>query len=759
MRYAVCLVVVAAWLGVSCADGVPATTPVCGDGVLDGEETCDDGNTDSGDGCDKDCGMEAGYSCDGEPSVCATVCGDGVIAGSEACDGSELGGVSCQTLELGTGDLICDANCERDTSGCSVYACGNGTVDADEECDGADMNEQTCEGRGYDGGSLACTAGCAIDTTGCTLHSCGNGIVEGVEECDDGNTDPSDGCGSNCSIEAGWDCVGQPSVCAELCGNNVLDAGEQCDGAALGGQDCQSLGLGYDGGTLTCAVNCTFNTAACELPTCGNGTLDSGEQCDGVLLGGETCDTVGAYIGGTLLCLGSCAFDVNGCIPIVCGDGIISAGEACDDGNSASSDGCNILCSVESGYTCTGEPSNCTLLCGNNQLDSGEDCDGGQLGGASCQSLGYDTGSLACAAGCTYNTGGCSMFTCGDGMVTGGEDCDGADLNGATCISLGFVGGALSCTGNCGFDTTGCITPVCGDGIITAAIGEQCDDNNAASGDGCNVACQVENGWICTGTPSTCTPSCGNSSWDPGEDCDGGDLNGGTCQGQGFVGGTLACSGTCTYDTSGCLASVCPNGIREGSEQCDGSDYGGQDCTTFGFVAGSLACSGTCTINTSGCTNAVCGNSAVEAGEECDDGNTGNGDGCDATCQWEHTCTADQTIACGGSDHREPSQISGNDASSYSCASFGSDEEHIYAITIPAGITNVSANVSCDDPSWDDYDIFIMQGGCNPDLCVDYGTSASCDSASFSVTAGMTYYIAMETYTSTDGYTLSITCN
>ncbi len=756
MRHLVWVVMAAAWLGVSCADGVPATPPECGDGLVEGEEACDDGNSDSGDGCDKDCGVETGYSCAGEPSLCGTSCGDGIIAGNEACDGSELGGATCAGLELGTGEVTCDASCMVDTSHCSAVACGNGAVDGDEQCDGADMNEETCEGRGYDGGALACTAACLIDDTGCTLYSCGNGIIEGIEECDDANLDASDGCGSNCAIEAGWACVGQPSVCAELCGNGALDTGEQCDGASVGGQTCETLGQGYVGGTLSCAVNCTFNTAACELPTCGNGTLDTGEQCDGVLLNGQTCETVGAYIGGTLLCLQSCAYDVTGCIPIVCGDGVISTGEACDDGNSSSGDGCNILCSVESGWSCTGEPSTCTPLCGNNQLDTGEDCDGGQLGTATCTSLGYDTGSLACQSNCTYDTSGCSMFSCGDGMVTGTEQCDGGDLDGASCQSLGFVSGALGCTGNCSFDTTSCVAPVCGDGVISASIGEQCDDNNAGSGDGCNAACQVENGWICTGEPSSCTPSCGNGTWDPGEECDTSDLHGGTCQAEGFAGGTLACTAGCTYDTSGCLASVCPNGVREGSEECDGSDFGGQTCASYGFVAGSLSCTGSCTIDTSGCSNAVCGNSAVEAGEQCDDGNTSGSDGCSATCQWETTCSADETISCGDSDYM--SSVSGNDVDDYSCSSLGGNDDRVYALTIPAGISSVTASLDCDDFS-DDYDLFILEGSCHNQLCIDYGASSYCDDVTFSVTPGMTYYIVVEEYSVWLGVDLSISCN
>jgi len=596
------VVAVALHLG-ACASGTTGVVEVCGDGLITETEECDDANVSAGDGCDELCAVEAGYVCDTEGDMaCYPICGDGLVLGTELCDGTDLKGSTCETLNLGTGVLTCDSACQLDPGGCTVYSCGNGQLDEGELCDGPLVGDETCQDQGYDGGALACTAACALDTSGCTLASCGNGIVEGVEECDDAGNDAGDGCSSNCSVEEGWVCVGQPSVCALLCGNGALDTSEQCDGANLGGQTCESLGLGYVGGNLGCLPGCTFDTGQCDLPTCGNSVLDTGEQCDGILLNNQTCESVGNYIGGTLLCSGSCAFDLSNCIPIACGDGIISTGEVCDDNNNTSGDGCNILCNVESGWSCTqGSPSVCTLLCGNNQLDSGEDCDGAQLGTSTCQSLGYDTGSLACDSGCAFDTSSCTMFSCGDGQVTGIEDCDGANLNSTTCLSLGFLGGALSCTANCGFDTGSCIAPVCGDGVISTGVGEQCDDNNNTSGDGCSGLCQVEVGWVCQSEPSQCTPSCGNSNLDPGEDCDGSNLNGATCSSQGFAGGPLSCT-NCAFDTSSCLATVCPNGVREGTEECDGSDFGGQDCTSFGYATGTLSCSGGCTIETTGCS-------------------------------------------------------------------------------------------------------------------------------------------------------------
>jgi cysteine-rich repeat protein len=42
----------------------------------------------------------------------------------------------------------------------------------------------------------------------------------------------------------------------------------------------------------------------------------------------------------------------------------------------------------------------------------------------------------------------------------------------------------------------------CGDGTVDT--GETCDDRNTLAGDGCNVSCQIEGGYVCSGAPSLC---------------------------------------------------------------------------------------------------------------------------------------------------------------------------------------------------------------------------------------------------------------
>src|SRR6266404_1803287 len=76
-------------------------------------------------------------------------------------------------------------------------------------------------------------------------------------------------------------------------------------------------------------------------------------------------------------------------------------------------------------------------LCGDGQISQGEACDGDALGGATCASLDFASGTLACAQ-CHFDTTGCSF--CGNAAINGSEECDGGDLGGRTCAALGFTG-------------------------------------------------------------------------------------------------------------------------------------------------------------------------------------------------------------------------------------------------------------------------------------------------------------------------------
>ncbi|MEM6290720.1 MAG: lamin tail domain-containing protein [Myxococcota bacterium] len=144
------------------------------------------------------------------------------------------------------------------------------------------------------------------------------------------------------------------------------------------------------------------------------------------------------------------------------GDGDTDSTTAGEDDTGSTSTG-----EAETGSTSTGAAEDC----GNEMLDEGEDCEGDDLAGATCESLGFLSGDLACAKNCSFDTSAC--VSCGDDAVDVGEVCDGADLNGADCtsIGMGFTGGALACAADCAaYDTMGCTdfaAPMTGEVIIS----------------------------------------------------------------------------------------------------------------------------------------------------------------------------------------------------------------------------------------------------------------------------------------------------
>jgi fibro-slime domain-containing protein len=344
--------------------------PTCGDGVLTGNEACDLGpglNTGAYGGCTADCQLapfcgdgilqtQYGEQCDdgsnatpyGQTTGCARGCllpprcGDGKVdtAFGEVCDNG-LSGPSANTANaygpgsckndckpgdfcgdgLQNGSEQCDdgANNGALTSECSttcLIKCGDGIVEAGEQCDygtGKNLGD-------YNGCTSKCTWG----------PYCGDGIKNGTEACDDGKNDGSYGTCDGCNL-------------APFCGDGKLQSlnGERCDNGAANSATAYGRG--------NCMPNCK------PAPYCGDNAVDTahGEVCDD---GANNSDSQP----------GACKTDCSGYNPPppTCGNGTVDAGEQCDDGpaNGTSSSLCD---------------ARCHLICGNGFLDPGEQCDDG----------------------------------------------------------------------------------------------------------------------------------------------------------------------------------------------------------------------------------------------------------------------------------------------------------------------------------------------------------------------------------------------
>jgi hypothetical protein len=116
----------------------------------------------------------------------------------------------------------------------------------------------------------------------------------------------SDGCGGSCGscgtgefCNSTWQCEsGVAPPHAPSCGDGNIDLGENCDGSDLDGHDCLSKGYA-DGGTLSCyppgsLYECTFDTSLCTgsppTPSCEINTItDSscGSNCNIIHLTGS----------------------------------------------------------------------------------------------------------------------------------------------------------------------------------------------------------------------------------------------------------------------------------------------------------------------------------------------------------------------------------------------------------------------------------------------------------------------------------------
>lgn len=136
--------------------------------------------------CEIDADCDNGNACDGAETCVANVCAAGTPPG----DGASCGG----------GDVCLNEQCI--TPGCT----------ADQDCasqnecreDGScNLSNFTCV-QGAPRTGESCSTGVCNASAQCVAPVCGNGVLEPGEQCDDGNTANNDGCSASCNVETAF---------------------------------------------------------------------------------------------------------------------------------------------------------------------------------------------------------------------------------------------------------------------------------------------------------------------------------------------------------------------------------------------------------------------------------------------------------------------------------------------------------------------------------------------------------------------------
>lgn len=226
--------------------------------------------------------------------------------------------------------------------------------------------------------------------------------------------------------------------------------------------------------------------------------------------------------------------------PLICGDGLVVSPETCDDGNAIDGDGCTTTCVLSADrigayagegilqIVVNGNLRQCRLTLIGEVTPSGDVAFTGGCHGGVVEPLigatGVDLRSVTLADGKLTWDGITEIVS----TVAGGFRPTGTALSVATwaaqypsndpelAIVVHGEGTNLVLDGTIYVRSPA--PGVCGDGAVDAD--ENCDDAAYFADDGC-TECAVDDGWECTGAPSSCVQvTCGNGFIDMGEDCD-----------------------------------------------------------------------------------------------------------------------------------------------------------------------------------------------------------------------------------------------
>jgi hypothetical protein len=321
-----------------------------------------------------------------------------------------------------------------------------------------------------------CPSGCNANSDADCSPVCGNGVVESGEECDKGIA------------------AGQPGACPTVCNDGDICTSDTLSGSAA---NCTARCAftpkvpnlaATDGCCKSGQAGWNANTDADCPAVCGNGVWEAGagEACDTAISIGPgacptACDDGNACTTDTLQGAGTCAAACSfSPITPCCGNGVVETGETCDTAIGSGPGKCPTSCS--DGDACTTDallnPGTCTAACsytpitpccGNGIVESNETCDTAIPSGSagSCADITCNDGS-ACTIDTAVGTGTCNKLCTHTPVFTSGDGC---------CPPTGRHSDDSDC--------------LCGNGTTDAASFEQCDDGDATNTNACTNSCTL----------------------------------------------------------------------------------------------------------------------------------------------------------------------------------------------------------------------------------------------------------------------------
>lgn len=618
----------------------------------------------------QDAGIPPPVTSDGgtDPSYC----GNGRVESGEICDGDELRGLTCRGLGWAGGSLGCKDTClDFDLDGCiplspTPIAAPGASIELTGSLDATAATWQrpteNCGASGSQGHAFAPLA--IVNPTGLlrsvriTANFAGNGFlhlyqtrfsaIAPLSDCVAGSGD-LDGLTTRsgfvdvpmppgtifvlvASTEDAGDLLGTFSISVEtqgesaVCGNGILEPGEVCDGATLGGISCETRG--YDRGMLQCAPDClTLDESACENDPAPAPTPIAAPGGSVGLTGSlDTGDGRWSRPGAS--CSGANADRVWDSHLIINQTGapqrLRITATWNDDG---------FLHVYRAAFEPTSPLTGCVV---------GDDDYNGLLG-SQVEDVEMGVGEILVLVASSYaaddpigayslDVATQTVAQCGDGVREGTEVCDGADLEGESCFGLGFSGGRLACQSGCSeFERRDCFS-------MPAAI------DIASPGSSVTLAGTLDGNdptWTRATTACGSTTSSGryfdvfairngsvtaqeitlNATWSgdnllyifnetfdsvaPTAGCIVGNDDAGSATRSALEGQTIAAGETLvvvasSYGTSPTgsysievrteQGAVCGNGVVEGTEACDGAALASQSCSSRGYAGGTLRC-------------------------------------------------------------------------------------------------------------------------------------------------------------------------